>query len=147
MKWIPAWLVIAGGTALLAQSPDRSGFEFFEKKIRPVFVTRCYVCHSAAAPKVQGGLQLDSRDLLRKGGNSGSPITPGDPDASLLIRALRYSDPNLKMPPGQPLAPDVVADFEQWVRMGAPDPRTEVQETKTVSKASDWWAFRKPTRP
>src|SRR5580704_511053 len=147
MKWIPAWLVIAGGTALLAQSPDRSGFEFFEKKIRPVFVTRCYVCHSAAAPKVQGGLQLDSRDGLRKGGNSGSPITPGDPNSSLLIKALRYSDPNLKMPPGKPLPPEIVADFEQWVRMGAPDPRIETPQTKASNKSRDWWSLKKPVRP
>src|SRR5580693_2970358 len=147
MKWIPAWLVIAGGTALLAQSPDRSGFEFFEKKIRPVFVTRCYVCHSAAAPKVQGGLQLDSRDGLRKGGNSGSPITPGDPNSSLLIKALRYSDPNLKMPPGKPLPPEMVADFEQWVRMGAPDPRIETPQTKAPNKSRDWWSLKKPVHP
>jgi hypothetical protein len=144
-----ACLLVAGAVTLLAQSnpPDAAGVQFFEKKIRPVLAARCYVCHGAMAPKVQGGLHLDSRDGLRKGGNSGSPIVTGDPDASLLIRALRYTDPNLKMPPGKSLAPDVVADFEQWVRMGAPDPRTEVQETKTVNKASDWWAFRKPTRP
>ena len=100
MKWISAkklllraLLMIAGGTALLAQgsAPDAAGVEFFEKKIRPVFTTRCFVCHSAAAPKIQGGLQLDSRDGLRKGGNSGSAITPGDPDSSLLIKALRYN--------------------------------------------------------
>jgi hypothetical protein len=53
-----------------------TGTEFFEKRIRPVFAARCYVRHSASAPKIQGGLQLDSRDLLRKGGNSGPPIAP-----------------------------------------------------------------------
>ncbi len=133
----------------LAQTapPDAAGIEFFEKNIRPILATRCYVCHSAMAPKVQGGLQLDSRDALRKGGSSGSPISLGDPDSSLLIKALRYTDPNLKMPPGKPLAPEVVASFEAWVRMGAPDPRTEAPKKAASSNSRDWWAFKKPARP
>jgi Protein of unknown function (DUF1553)/Protein of unknown function (DUF1549)/Planctomycete cytochrome C len=144
-----AFLLIGGVTALLAQAPrpDVTGAEFFEKKIRPVFATRCYVCHSASAPKIQGGLQLDTRDLLRRGGNSGSPIVPGDPNASLLIKALRYTEANLKMPPGKALAPEVVADFEQWVRMGAPDPRTEAPKTTTANRSREWWSLKKPVRP
>jgi hypothetical protein len=144
-----ACLLVGAAAALPAQStpPDAAGVQFFEQKIRPVLAARCYVCHGPMAPKVQGGLHLDSRDGLRKGGNSGSPIVAGDPDASLLIKALRYTDPNLKMPPGKALAPETVADFEQWVRMGAPDPRTEVQQAKTVNDASNWWSFRRPVRP
>ncbi len=142
-----AFLTITGAVALLAQTPDADGVEYFEKNIRPVLATRCYVCHSAAAPKLQGGLQLDSRDALRKGGNSGSPITPGDPDSSLLIKALRYSDPALKMPPGKALPPEVVAHFEQWVKMGAPDPRTEAPKVTATAKRRDWWAFKAPVRP
>ena len=144
MRW--AVLIVAGFPALLAQTPDTAGVEFFEKNIRPVLVSRCYVCHSSSAPKVQGGFQLDSRDLLRKGGNSGSPITPGDPDSSLLIKALRYTDPNLKMPPGKALAPEVVANFVQWVRMGAPDPRTDAAKTAS-NKPRDWWSLKRPVRP
>jgi hypothetical protein len=142
------FLIIAGIPALLAQAPtpDAAGVEFFEKNIRPVFVSRCYVCHSSSAPKVQGGFQLDSRDRLRKGGNSGSLITPGDPDSSLLIKALRYTDPNLKMPPGKALPPEVVAHFEQWVRMGAPDPRIEAPKT-APNKPRDWWSYKRPVRP
>ena len=142
-------LVVTGGGALWAQTapPDAAGVEFFEKKIRPVLATRCYVCHGAMAPKVQGGLHLDSRDGLRKGGNSGPPIVAGDPDASLLIKALRYTDPNLKMPPGKALPPEVVANFEAWVRLGAPDPRTEAPPAKTAAKTRDWWAFKQPVRP
>ena len=143
------FLMSIAATALRAQGPqpDGTGAEFFEKKIRPVFVTRCYACHSSTASKIQGGLQLDSREFLRKGGNSGSPITPGDPDSSLLIKALRYRDPNLKMPPGKALPPEVVADFEQWVRMGAPDPRTEAPKTKASNKSRDWWSLKRPVRP
>src|ERR1700691_4282546 len=146
---VRAWLFVAGLVTLLAQStpPDAAGVQPVEKKIRAILATRCYVCHGAMAPKVQGGLHLDSRDGLLKGGNSGSPIVAGDPDASLLIKALRYTDPNLKMPPGKSLPPDVVADFEQWVRMGAPDPRTEAPKTRSSTKAPEWWSLKRPVKP
>jgi hypothetical protein len=140
--------LIAAST-LGAQAP---GNEFFEQKIRPVLATRCYVCHSAQAPKVQGGFQLDTRDGLRKGGDSGAVLVEGDPEASLLIKALRYSDPGLQMPPGKALAPEVVKDFEAWVKMGAPDPRTApapvaIKPGNAKASNKDWWAFRKPVRP
>ncbi len=102
--------------------PDPEGVRFFETKIRPVLATRCFVCHAAAAPKIQAALLLDSAAGLRKGGNSGPAVEPGQPDRSLLLRALRYQDKDLKMPPGKALPPDVVADFETWIRIGAPMP-------------------------
>ncbi|MDQ1473389.1 MAG: hypothetical protein QOJ99_4869 [Bryobacterales bacterium] len=129
---------------LVAQAP---GNDFFEQKIRPVLATRCYVCHSAQAAKVQGGFHLDTRDGLRKGGNSGPALVEGDPDSSLLIKALRYTDPSLQMPPGKALAPEVVKDFEAWVKMGAPDPRTAPTPVSVKATNKDWWAFRKPVRP
>src|SRR4051794_20580612 len=108
---------------LFAQNSD--GIEFFEKKIRPVLAERCYSCHSATSKPLMGGLQVDSRDGLRKGGGSGQPaIVPQDPNKSLLFAALKQTG-TLKMPPGKPLPPDIVADFEAWIRMGAPDPREE----------------------
>src|SRR3954471_9655661 len=73
--------------------------QFFETKIRPVLVNNCYKCHSDQAEKVRGGLLLDSRDGLLKGGNTGPAIVPGDPEKSLLIKAIRYADPDLQMPP------------------------------------------------
>jgi hypothetical protein len=85
-------------------APDSTGIDFFEHQIRPVLAERCYSCHSAKSPRVQGGLFLDTRDGLRKGGNSGPAIMPGDPERSLLIKAIRYSDDKLKMPPGKPLS-------------------------------------------
>ena len=72
---------------------------FFEKKIRPVLAAHCYKCHSAKADKIKGGLLLDTREGLRKGGESGPAVVPGNPDKSLLIKALRYTDEDLKMPP------------------------------------------------
>src|SRR6267142_1725926 len=71
--------------------------EFFEKRIRPVLSAKCYACHSATR---QGGLQLTSRAALLAGGKSGPAITPGNPETSLLIRAIKHSDPILKMPMG-----------------------------------------------
>ncbi|HTG43872.1 MAG TPA: PSD1 and planctomycete cytochrome C domain-containing protein, partial [Verrucomicrobiae bacterium] len=122
--------------------------EFFERKIRPVLVEHCYECHSAGAKKLKGGLTLDSRAGLQKGGDTGPAITPGDPEASLLIQAIRHTDPDLAMPKNK-LSASVIADLEAWVRMGAPDPRTEdtvaSTQAKSVidwSKAREWWAFR-----
>src|SRR4051794_25865568 len=106
----------------VSMTAQETALDHFEKKIRPVLASRCYACHSAAANPVQGGLRLDSAAGIGRGGNSGAAIVAGDPDHSLLLRALRHTDKNLKMPPGQPLAPEVVADFERWIREGAPLP-------------------------
>jgi hypothetical protein len=113
---------------LVLLQADARDTEFFEQKIRPVLVEKCYSCHSAKAQKLKGDLHLDTRDGTRKGGESGAAIVPGDPDASLLIKAIRHSDPDLKMPPKEKLAPQVVADFETWVKRGAPDPRSDSAE-------------------
>ena len=71
---------------------DDPGVAFFEKKVRPVLVEHCYKCHSTEAKKLGGGLLLDSRDGVRKGGESGTAVEPGRPDDSLLIKAVRYTD-------------------------------------------------------
>ena len=121
--------VVLLGTATQAQqqaAPPLSAdqIEFFEKKIRPIFVERCYKCHSAASEKVKGGLLLDSREGLLKGGDSGPAIVPGDPEKSILIKAIRQTD-ELRMPIKEKLPDDQVADFVAWVKMGAPDPRLQ----------------------
>lgn len=122
---------------------------FFEKKIRPVLVDQCYSCHSADASKVKGGLLLDTRDGLRKGGDSGPGVVAGDADASLLVRALRHQDDNLKMPPKEKLADSVIADFERWVAMGAPDPRTISAKATTsisIEEGRKFWSFQPPKK-
>ena len=126
--------------------------EFFEKKIRPVLADQCYACHSAAAARtgmLMGKLQLDTREGVQKGGSRGPAIVPGQPDQSMLIEALEYTSQNLQMPPGGKLPASVIADFVQWVALGAPDPR----EGKAVDTAAmeleagrSHWAFR-PLRP
>src|SRR5271163_2041432 len=113
------WLVISAGI-LLACAARADDFEFFEKRIRPVLVEDCYKCHSAGSQKVKGGLLLDTKEGLLKGGDNGPAIVPGDPEKSLLIKAVRYKDADLKMPPkDQRLADNQIADLVSWVRMGA----------------------------
>src|SRR2546425_814194 len=129
---------------LLAQQTD--GVEFFEKKIRPVLSQQCYGCHSASSKPLRGGLQLDSRDGLRKGGGSGQPaVVPNEPARSLLLAAVKQAG-SLKMPPGKPLPPEVVADLEAWIRMGAPDPREEkaaaLPPPYDFEKARQHWSYR-----
>src|SRR5215212_10035016 len=100
-------------------------FDFFEAKIRPVLVEHCYKCHSATSEKLKGGLHLDTKAGVLRGGETGPAVVPGDPSKSLLIRALEYKDETLQMPPKQKLADSVVQDFVEWVKSGAPDPREE----------------------
>ena len=105
---------------------DDAGIAFFEQKIRPVLVAECYDCHSATAKKLKGNLKLDTRQSTLTPGDSGKPpIVPGDPDHSLLLEAIRQTNPDLTMPPKKQLPASVVHDFETWIRLGAPDPRTD----------------------
>ncbi|MEI7460548.1 MAG: PSD1 and planctomycete cytochrome C domain-containing protein [Pirellula sp.] len=96
--------------------------EFFEKNVRPLLAKHCYECHSGE--ERNGGLRLDFRETTQKGGDSGSPLAPGNPDASLLIKAVRYNNQDLQMPPKGPLAASEVAILEEWIASGAHDPRT-----------------------
>src|ERR1700722_19740886 len=128
---------------LRAQDSDSDRLKLFEDKIRPVLATRCYICHSAKAAKLQGGLLLDSQAGLKRGGNSGEVIAPGDPDKSLLIRALRYQNKDLQMPPGKPLPVEVVADFETWVRSGAAMPDDAIA-VKPADRRKEFWSFQQP---
>jgi hypothetical protein len=131
-----------------APKPDAEGAEFFEKKIRPVLAERCYQCHSAQSEKLKGGLLLDSRAGLLKGGDDGPIIVPREPEKSLLIKAIRYADKDLQMPPKHQLSEEQVNDFIAWVKMGAPDPREPTGPVATPSKSSidfaaakKFWSF------
>ena len=95
---------------ILAQIPVDQ-LEFFEKKIRPVLAEKCYPCHSAKTAQPMGGLRLDSREGLRKGGDNGPSIEPGDAARSKLVIAISYQNLNLKMPPTGKLSDPQIADF------------------------------------
>ena len=117
-------LLVASGICALASGPTAEQIEFFEDKVRPVLAEHCYSCHSDKAEKVKGGLRLDTRETLLKGGTAGPVIVPGDAEASRLIKAVRYTDPDLQMPPkDKKLSAEQIASLETWVKMGAPDPR------------------------
>ena len=129
---------------VIGADAQNAAIDHFEKKIRPVLASRCYPCHSTSTAAPQGGLLLDSTQGIRRGGNSGPAIQPGDPEHSLLIRAIRHTDKKLKMPPGDPLSPELVAEFELWIREGASLPA----EPLTIDKKQpSLWSLQKPRLP
>ncbi len=144
--WIAASLCGA-----VAAEPTAEQIEFFENKIRPVLVEHCYACHSDKAEKVKGGLRLDTREGLLKGGTAGPAIVPGDAEASSLIKAVRYTDPELQMPPkDKKLSAEHIAALETWVKMGAPDPRTASGPrslTDIAEARARHWAFQPVQNP
>jgi mono/diheme cytochrome c family protein len=150
---VPALIATRALAVTAAPGPDE--LEFFEKKIRPIFVENCYKCHSVEQGKHKGELTLDTRDGVRKGGENGPAIVPGDPAQSLLLKAVSYQDKELQMPPkGDKLTPQQIADLTEWVKIGAPDPRTESGGKKKLTgltdKARAHWAYqpvKKPTIP
>ncbi len=108
--------LIACATVALAASPAPSSADFFESRIRPVLANNCFTCHAASQ---LGGLRLDSRESIVKGGKSGTAVVPGDPDKSLLIQAVRQTNPKLKMPMGGKLKDQEIEDLAAWVKAGA----------------------------
>ena len=119
---------------------DRERLEFFEKKIRPVFVEHCYRCHSGEAPELRGELRLDLKAGWQLGGESGQPaVMPGKPEESPLLRSVRHDADLSAMPPGQSKLPAaVIADLATWIKSGAIDPRSG--ELKRPNKAGEWEA-------
>lgn len=130
-----------------AATPDQ--IKFFETKIRPVLVEHCYECHAAGAKIVQGGLRVDHREGLLRGGDTGAAIVPGDAKKSSLLAALRYED--VEMPPKGKLPNAVIKDFEAWIAMGAPDPRRAdelpVARTIDLDEGRKHWAFQPVADP
>src|SRR5262245_8713273 len=126
--WIVGIVLPSAAPALAdATAADGGGVEFFESKIRPVLVDRCYKCHRAASPKLKAGLRLDGARGIFKGGESGvAAIVPGKLDDSLLISAIHYEEGGLQMPPDGKLPANQIADLEAWVTMGAPYPQENV---------------------
>lgn len=141
------------GASAFAADPMKEQTEFFENKIRPILKQSCYKCHSVEEAKAKGGLTLDTKAGLLKGGDNGPIVVAGDVDKSQLIVAINYLDPDLQMPPkGEKLTNEQIADLTKWVKMGAPDPRKD--DAKKVSKLSGLtesarkhWAYQPVTNP
>jgi len=141
------------GTATVLRADDSKAIdskqlEFFETRIRPVLIEHCYECHSAKSKEVKGSLLVDSAAGLRQGGDSGPAIIAGKPNESPLIEALRYE--GVEMPPAGRLPASVIQDFERWVEIGSPDPRTDEpapgvikpQRIIDLEAGRQFWAFR-----
>ncbi|MDB6036051.1 MAG: Protein of unknown function (DUF1553)/Protein of unknown function (DUF1549)/Planctomycete [Verrucomicrobiales bacterium] len=132
--------VSSGEAALPPSEGVAEGLAFFENKIRPVFSEHCYSCHSAGAKKVRGALKLDTQEDFLKGGTDGPVVVPGQPDQSRLIRAVRYADKDLEMPPnkdgGKKLSEAEIADLVRWVKLGAPYPASTA--SRKIAAARPW---------
>jgi hypothetical protein len=161
-----AGLLLLSAHSASSAPPSPADIEFFEKQVRPVLIESCGGCHGAAAGPPSGGLRLDRRDGLLKGGTRGPAIVPGRPEQSRIIHAIRYADPSLRMPPAGRLSEASIAAIAEWVRRGAPwpsdDQRPRGRRTDTTNDqqrgrdVGRWslvvgptvhWAFRAPITP
>ena len=134
-----------------AKSPvNQGGARLFESKIRPLLVEHCYDCHSEESGERKGGLLLDRESGWLKGGDTEKAIVPGAPESSLLIKAIRYGDEKLQMPPKYQLDPEDLKTLERWVRNGAPGPADDMGQTTfsrlgdqgfLFDQAKEHWAF------
>ncbi len=134
-----------------AQDLPDAQVRFFEAKIRPVLAEHCYGCHSGASGKAKGGLKVDSRDALLRGGDSGPAIVASSLDKSLLFHAITYEG-DCQMPPKGKLSGMIIDDFRKWILGGAPDPRVvtiseDVRTEIDVEEGREFWAYRPLTRP
>ncbi len=150
LAWLACVLPTTNSTAeqpsAARSAATATEIEFFEGKIRPLLVEKCYDCHSAQAKKLKAGLRLDSREGLLHGGDSGEAIVPGDSAKSLLIESVKYE--SYEMPPNKKLPAEDIANLERWVEMGAPWP-AEAEPTTVGSapafdlqqRAREHWAW------
>ncbi|MEO1996629.1 MAG: DUF1549 domain-containing protein, partial [Planctomycetaceae bacterium] len=125
------------------QPPTVQQVRFFETEIRPLLVDRCFKCH--AAKKQWGGLRLDSRNAVLRGGETGPAVVSGQPDKSLLIRAVRQQDGDLKMPQNGRLTSRQVQQLVRWVEMGAPFPAARTGTERR--RDADHWALQPLASP
>lgn len=128
-------------------SPSPEQVTFFEENVRPILVEHCFACHSQDAEtkkKLKGGLHLDSLAGMLQGGDSGTAIVPGNSDESLIIKAVRYTDNELEMPPKEKLSDAAIATLSEWVSMGTPWPGFDPASlaVQTEEAPYDWEKFR-----
>ncbi len=137
-----------------APEPSAEDARFFEETIRPLLADNCFECHGPDLPKVKGGLRMTGRRALLRGGLRGPAIVPGEPAASLLIKAVRRTGADVEMPPSGPLPDRSVKALAEWIRRGAPWPTYGAaehvgaeEEAIDVEAGRSWWAFRPVERP
>ncbi len=142
---VSCWFVVTGHV-IAGQEQD---FRDFEQHIRPLLIEHCYECHSEDSGNRNGGLLLDTQAGWEVGGERGAALVPGDAEGSLLFRAVRYTEPGLKMPPGGQLPESDIVRLQNWIMSGAADPRTALMPANShQTDPSDpvagrnHWAFR-----
>jgi hypothetical protein len=144
---VGAIFALSVSAPVLAQTTD---VDFFEARIRPVLVQRCYSCHNSKMAAPKGDLVLDTKEGLLKGGVSGPVLVPGNPAESRLLKVLNYTDPLVQMPPSGKLPDAVLGDFTQWISRGAVDPRASAPALASASPqykgmsledGRKWWAL------
>ncbi|MEI6527936.1 MAG: c-type cytochrome domain-containing protein, partial [Planctomycetota bacterium] len=146
---IPSSLCLLGLCLFSKASAQDPKLDFFESKIRPVLVERCYECHSGQTKpgELGGKLRLDSAPAAARGGTLGPALLAGKPAESLLIKAIEYSDTSFQMPPDGKLSDQQIADFKQWIADGAIDPRQDDSPAGSepvisiAQKAASHWAY------
>jgi len=125
------------------------GTEYFEKRIRPLLIEKCLDCHSEEK-KIKGGLRLDTKEGWQAGGDSGAALVPMEPAASLIMKAVSYTDRDLKMPPKEKMSQEDIEALQQWIALGAPDPRhsgapealpAKPSPAAVLEKGKAWWSF------
>ena len=147
MNYRPFILTCVISIPALAQDaePTAEQSKFFNDKVFPLLAENCFRCHSAEGGKDKGGLTLDTRDAIVKGGETGTALVAGDAEKSLLVKAVTYKDPDLKMPPKDQLSGEQVAVLSEWVKMGAPWPKGQGSIKSKLSgltdKARQHWAY------
>jgi len=137
--------LFAGAARCLADAASGPAVELFEKKVRPILVEKCQRCHGSALQK--GGLRLDSRDALLKGGESGPVVSPGHPEKSELVRAINYEADGFQMPPTGKLDADSIGALTEWIREGAAWPASSSgaggpsATRMDFAKRAEHWSF------
>lgn len=144
------WLALI--QLVMSQTPTAQDLAFFEQKVRPLLVEKCFECHSQKSDKPNGGLRLDARDSILAGGDNGPAIVVEQPQQSLLVRAIHYRDPDIEMPPDGKLSDREIATIEDWVRRGLPYPDSfrdgpAVTKRVDIQEGKKHWAFQPLSMP
>ncbi len=153
MNYRPIIICCVISVPVIAQEVDATPEQtkFFNDKVMPVLAENCFRCHSVEGGKDKGGLTLDTRDAMLKGGETGPSLVPGDVEKSLLMKAVSYKDADLKMPPKEQLEPGQIATLSEWVKMGAPWPKGQGSVKSKLSgltdKARHHWAYQPVKKP
>lgn len=145
IQFVVLCFVVAPLIGAAEPSGRSADLEHFEKRIRPLLIDHCYECHSNKSETVHGGLRLDNRGALKKGGDSGSALDLKDLGNSLLLEVVRYES-DVQMPPKGKLSDREIAELTTWVENGAPMPDAEDNAVRPDNEidfvaARKFWSF------